>query len=156
MNFNYTLIGQLLAFVLFVWFCMRFIWPQLLQVLEEREKEISDGLNAAAEGKRELEEASTKKEEILNEAKKEASDLLGQASQRAGQLVEDAKTEARTEAEKIKISAQKDLEQASKRAREELRSEVATLAVAGAEKILGSEVDEKKNAQILEEITKEL
>ena len=130
---------------------MRFIWPQLLQVLEEREKEISDGLSAAAEGKRELEEASTRKEEILNEAKKEASELLGQANQRAGQLVEDAKTEARTEAEKIK-----DLEQASKRAREELRSEVATIAVAGAEKILGSEVDEKKNAQILEEITKEL
>ena len=73
MNFNYTLIGQLLAFILFVWFCMRFIWPQLLSVLEQREKEIADGLNAASEGKGELEEAGVKKEEILKGAKKEAA-----------------------------------------------------------------------------------
>ena len=156
MNFNFTLIGQLLAFILFVWFCMKYVWPPLLGVLEEREKEIADGLNAASEGRRELEEANVKREEILQDAKKEAADLVNQANQRANQLVEDAKTSAQEEAERIKISAQNDVEQSAKRAREELRAEVATLAVAGAEKILNSEIDEKKNSEILDELKKEL
>ncbi len=156
MNFNFTLIGQLLAFILFVWFCMKYVWPPLLGVLEEREKEIADGLNAASEGRRELEEANVKREEILQDAKKEAADLVNQTNQRANQLVEDAKTSAQEEAERIKISAQNDVEQSTKRAREELRAEVATLAVAGAEKILNSEIDEKKNSEILDELKKEL
>ena len=82
MNFNFTLVGQLLAFILFVWFCMKYVWPPMLKILEEREKEIADGLNAASEGRRELEEANARKEEILGEAKKEAADLVGQANQR--------------------------------------------------------------------------
>ena len=156
MNFNFTLVGQLLAFILFVWFCMKYVWPPMLKILEEREKEIADGLNAASEGRRELEEAIVRKEEILGEAKKEAADLVGQANQRANQLVEEAKTNAQEEAEKIKVSAQNDIEQSAKRAREELRSEVATLAIAGAEKILNSEIDEKKNSELIDELTKEL
>ena len=156
MNFNFTLVGQLLAFILFVWFCMKYVWPPMLKILEEREKEIADGLNAASEGRRELEEANARKEEILGEAKKEAAYLVGQANQRANQLVEEAKTSAQEEAEKIKVSAQNDIEQSAKRAREELRSEVATLAVAGAEKILNSEIDEKKNSELIDELTKEL
>ena len=156
MNFNFTLVGQLLAFILFVWFCMKYVWPPMLKILEEREKEIADGLNAASEGRRELEEANARKEEILGEAKKEAADLVGQANQRANQLVEEAKTNAQEEAEKIKVSAQNDIAQSAKRAREELRSEVAALAVAGAEKILNSEIDEKKNSELIEELTKEL
>ena len=156
MNFNYTLIGQLIAFILFVWFCMRFIWPQLLEILETREKEISDGLEAASRGKRELEEAGVKKEEILDGAKKEAADLVNQASQRANQLVEEAKTSAQEEAERIKVAAQKDVDQAAKKAREELRSELAVLAVAGAEKILVSEVDQEKNADLIDQISKEM
>ena len=128
----------------------------MLKILEEREKEIADGLNAASEGRRELEEANARKEEILGEAKKEAADLVGQANQRANQLVEEAKTSAQEEAEKIKVSAQNDIEQSTKRAREELRSEVATLAVAGAEKILNSEIDEKKNSELIDELKKEL
>ena len=156
MDINATIIGQSIAMIVFVWFCMKYIWPPLLGVLEEREKEIADGLNAASEGRRELEEANVKKEEILQDAKKEAADLVNQANQRANQLVEDAKTSAQEEAERIKISAQNDVEQGAKRAREELRAEVATLAVAGAEKILNSEIDEKKNSEILDELKKEL
>ena len=156
MNFNFTLVGQLLAFILFVWFCMKYVWPPMLKILEEREKEIADGLNAASEGRRELEEANARKEEVLGEAKKEAADLVSQANQRANQLVEEAKTNAQEEAEKIKVSAQNDIEQSAKRAREELRSEVATLAIAGAEKILNSEIDEKKNSELIDELTKEL
>ena len=156
MNFNFTLIGQLLAFTLFVWFCMKYIWPPMLNILEEREKEIADGLNAASDGRRELKEANVKKEEILAEAKKEAADLVNQANQRASQLVEAAKTSAQEEAEKINVSAHNDVEQSVKKAREGLRSEVATLAVAGAEKILNSEIDEKKNSELIDELTKEL
>ncbi len=156
MNFNFTLVGQLLAFILFVWFCMKYVWPPMLKILEEREKEIADGLNAASEGRRELEEASARKEEILGEAKKEAADLVGQAGQRANQMVEDAKTQAQEEADRIKTSAKADLEQAAKKAREEIRSEVSALVVAGAEKVLGSEIDQEKNAEIIEEISKEL
>ena len=119
MNFNFTLIGQLLAFILFVWFCIRYVWPPMLQILEEREKEVADGLEAA------------------------------------NQMIEDAKSQAQEEAERIKTSAKADLDQAAKKAREEIRSEVATLVVAGAEKILGSEIDQEKNAEIIEEISKE-
>ena len=156
MNFNFTLIGQLLAFILFVWFCMRYVWPPMLQILEEREKEVADGLEAANRGKRELEEASTQRVAIVDEAKKEAADLVSQAGQRANQMVEDAKSQALEEAERIKTSAKADLEQAAKKAREEIRSEVSALVVAGAEKILGSEIDQEKNAEIIEEISKEL
>ena len=145
MNFNFTLIGQLLAFILFVWFCMRYVWPPMLQILEEREKEVADGLEAASRGRRELEEA-----------KKEAADLVGQAGQRANQMVEDAKSQAQEEADRIKASAKSDLEQAAKKAREEIRSEVSALVVAGAEKVLRSEIDQEKNAEIIEEISKEL
>ena len=156
MNFNATLFGQLLAFVFFVWFTMQYVWPFILEALEEREKEISDGLEAASRGKRELDEAHQKKAEILEEAKKEAADLINQANARANQLVEDAKSTAHEEAERIKVSAQSDLDQAAKRTKEELRSEVAALAVAGAEKILGSEIDKDKNSQIIDQIAQEL
>mgnify|MGYP000691686176 FL=1 len=156
MNFNFTLIGQLLAFILFVWFCMRYVWPPMIQILEEREKEVADGLEAASRGKRELEEANTQRVAIVDEAKKEAADLVSQAGQRANQMVEDAKSQAQEEADRIKTSAKADLEQAAKKAREEIRSEVSALVISGAEKILGSEIDQEKNAEIIEEISKEL
>ena len=156
MNFNFTLIGQLLAFILFVWFCMRYVWPPMLQILEEREKEVADGLEAASRGRRELEEANAQREAIVDEAKKEAADLVSQAGQRANQMVEDAKSQAQEEADRIKTSAKADLDQAAKKAREEIRAEVSALVVAGAEKILGSEIDQEKNAEIIEEISKEL
>ena len=101
MNFNATLFGQLLAFVFFVWFTMQYVWPYILEALEEREKEISDGLEAASRGKRELDEAHLQKAEILEAAKKEAAELVNQANARANQLVEDAKSSAHEEAERI-------------------------------------------------------
>ena len=128
----------------------------MLRILEEREKEIADGLNAASEGKRELEEANRKKVDILEDAKKESAELVNQANHRATQIVEDAKSTAGEEAERIKISAQNDIEQNTKRAREELRSEVAILAVAGAEKILNAEIDKEKNSELINKLTREL
>ena len=124
--------------------------------METREKEISDGLEASSRGKRELEDANAERIVIVDEAKKEAADLVSQAGQRANQMVEDAKTQAQEEADRIKASATADLEQATKKAREEIRSEVAALVVAGAERVLGAEIDQDKNAEILEEISKEL
>ena len=128
----------------------------MIQILEEREKEVADGLEAASRGKRELEEASTQRIAIVDEAKKEAADLVSQAGQRANQMVEDAKSQAQEEADRITTSAKADLAQAAKKAREEIRAEVSALVVAGAEKILGSEIDQEKNAEIIEEISKEL
>ena len=116
-----------------------------------REKEISDGLEAASRGKRELEDANSQREVIVDEAKKEAADLLSQASQRANQMVEDAKSQAQEEVDRIKTSAKADLEQAAKKAREEIRSEVSALVVAGAEKVLGSEIDQEKNQFFIEQ-----
>jgi F-type H+-transporting ATPase subunit b len=156
MNFNYTLIGQLLAFILFVWFCMKYVWPPMLQILEEREKEISDGLDAASKGKRELEEAETKKAEVMGAAKKEAAELINQANLRANQMVEDAKSKAQEEADRIKESAEKDVVQSMNKAREGLRSEVAVLAVAGAEKLLTAEIDQEATATLIDEISGEL
>ena len=127
----------------------------MIQILEEREKEVADGLEAASRGKRELEEANTQRAVIVDEAKKEAADLVSQAGQRANQMVEDAKSQAQEEADRIKTSAKADLEQAAKKAREEIRSEVSALVVSGAEKILGSEIDQEKNAEIIDKISKE-
>ena len=156
MNFNYTLIGQLLAFIFFVWFCMKYVWPPMLQVLEEREKEIADGLEAASRGKKELQDAEAKKSKLIGTAKQEAAELLNQANLRAGQMVEDAKAKALEEAGRIKNSAEKDLIQSINRAREGLRSEVAVLAVSGAEKLLKSEIDQEKNAALIDEIAEGL
>ena len=128
----------------------------MLQILEEREKEVADGLEAASRGKRELAEPNSERSAIVEEAKKEAADLVSQAGQRANQMVEDAKSQAQEEADRIKTSAKADLEQAAKKAREEIRSEVSALVVSGAEKILGSEIDQEKNAEIIDEISKEL
>ena len=156
MNFNATLFGQLLAFLFFVWFCMKYVWPPMLAALEEREKEIADGLDAASKGKRELGEAETKKAEIMEAAKKDAAEILSQANLRANQVVEDAKEKAQEEADRIRISAEKDVIQSMNKAREGLRSEVAILAVAGAEKLLKAEINKESNSALIDEIANEL
>jgi F-type H+-transporting ATPase subunit b len=156
MNFNATLFGQLLAFLFFVWFCMKYVWPPMLAALEEREKEIADGLDAASKGRRELGEAETKKAEVMEAAKKDAADILSQANLRANQVIEDAKEKAQEEADRIKVSAEKDVVQSMNRAREGLRSEVAVLAVAGAEKLLKAEINKESNAALIDEIAGEL
>ena len=156
MNFNATLFGQLLAFLFFVWFCMKYVWPPMLAALEEREKEIADGLDAASKGMRELDEAETRKAEVMEAAKKDAAEILSQANLRANQVTEDAKGKAQEEADRIKISAEKDVLQSMNKAREGLRSEVAILAVAGAEKLLKAEINKESNAALIEEIAGEL
>ena len=156
MNINLTLIGQMIAFIGFVWFCMKFVWPPIIAAMEEREKKIADGLAAADRASHDLELAKEKAVERLKEAKVEAAGIIDSANKRANQLVEEAKGAAVVEADRVKASAQAEIEQESNRAREALRGEVAALSVAGAEKVLGAAIDQEAHKELVEKLAAEL
>ena len=156
MNINATLIGQSITFFVFVWFCMKFVWPPIMNALAERRKQIADGLAAGERGKHELELASKRAVENLHEAKQKAAEIIAQADKRAAQLVEEAKGAAKLEAERMIAGAQASIAQETVRAKEALRAQVAGLAVAGAEKILRREIDVKAHADLLDAIKNEL
>jgi F-type H+-transporting ATPase subunit b len=156
MNINLTLIGQTIGFALFVWFCMKFVWPPLTQALHERQKKIADGLAAAERGEHEEELAQQRATEKLREAKEQASEIIDQANKRANEIVEEAKESARTEGERIKSQAQAEIDQEVTRAREQLRGQVTAIAISGAERVLRSEVDGDKHAKVLDDLVAEL
>lgn len=156
MNINATLLGQTIMFIMFVWFCMKFVWPPIMQALDARKKQIADGLAAGERGKHELELAAKRASETLHEAKERAVEVIVQAEKRATQVIEEAKTSAREEGERLLTGARAEIEQEVFRAREALRQQVADLAVAGAEKILRREIDAKGHAALLEAIKKEI
>ena len=156
MNINLTLIGQSITFALFVWFCYAFIWPHLVNALEKRKKQIADGLAEAERGQHEQELAEKKAAEQLKDAKGQAADIIAQAQKRATEIVDEAKEDARTEAERIKAGANAEIAQEVNRAREHLRKEVATLAIAGAEKVLKREVDAAAHAGTLDDMAAQL
>ena len=156
MNINATLLGQALAFAFFVWFCMRYVWPPVITALRERQMQIAQGLDAAERGQRSLEDAEKKAGEAKQEARREVAVILEQANRRADQIVEEAKEQARTEGERLKAAARAEVEQDVSRARETLRREVGTLALAGAEKVLGRAVDRDVHHALLEDLAREL
>lgn len=156
MNINMTLIGQSITFAIFVWFCMKFVWPPIVSALEARKKQIADGLAAADRGKHELELAAKRASETMHEAKLKASDIIAQAEKRAVQIVEEAKGAAKDEGDRMISAAKAEIEQESHRAREVLRGEVAALVVAGAGKVLRREVNAQAHADLLEAIKNEL
>ncbi len=156
MNINATLIGQSITFFLFVWFCMKFVWPPIMQALSERKQQIADGLAAGERGKHELELAGKRATSELQQARQKAGDIVAQAEKRASQLIDEAKSAAKIEADRVMSAAQASVEQEVVRAREALRSQVAALAVAGAEKILRREIDSKAHAALLADIQNEL
>jgi F-type H+-transporting ATPase subunit b len=156
MNFNATLIGQSITFVLFVWFCMKFVWPPIMNALEARKKQIADGLAAADRGKHELELAAKKAGDNMRDAKAQAAEVLAQAEKRAAQMVEEAKLAAKEEGERQLAAAVANIAQETNRARETLREQVAALAVAGAEKILRREVNAQTHADLLGQLKAEL
>lgn len=156
MNINATLIGQSITFFVFVWFCMKFVWPPIMNALAERRKQIADGLAAGERGKHELELASKRAVENLHDAKQKAAEIIAQADKRAAQLVEEAKAAAKLEADRMIAGAQASIAQETVRAKEALRGQVAGLAVAGAEKILRREIDAKAHAELLDAIKNEL
>jgi F-type H+-transporting ATPase subunit b len=156
MNINMTLIGQSITFFLFVWFCMKFVWPPVVNALEARRKQIADGLAAADRGKHELELSAKRATETLHEAKQKAAEIIAQAEKRAAQVVDEAKDTAKAEGDRMIAGAKSEIEQEIMRAREQLRGEVAALVVAGAEKILRREVDAKAHGDLLEAVKNEL
>ena len=156
MNFNATLIGQSITFIVFVWFCMKYIWPPLMAVLEERNARISEGLAAAEQGQKDLEDAQSKVSESLNDAKQQAQGIINQAQKRANEIVDESKDTAREEAEKIKIAASSDIDQQINSAREQLRKEVSGIALAGAEQILKREIDAKTHAAVLDDLVTQI
>ena len=156
MNFNATLIGQSITFIVFVWFCMKYIWPPLMAVLEERNARISEGLAAAEQGQKDLEDAQSKVSESLNDAKQQAQGIINQAQKRANEIVDESKDTAREEAEKIKIAASSDIDQQINSAREHLRKEVSGIALAGAEQILKREIDAKTHAAVLDDLVTQI
>jgi F-type H+-transporting ATPase subunit b len=156
MNFNATLIGQTITFIVFVWFCMKYIWPPLMAALEERNARISEGLAAAQRGQQDLEDAQAKVSDSLNDAKQQAQEIINQAQKRANEIVDEAKGAARDEADKIKLAASADIDQQVNSAREELRKEVSSIALAGAGQILGREVDAKAHAAVLDELVAQI
>lgn len=156
MNMNLTLIGQAISFAIFVWFCLKYVWPPVLKALEERETRIADGLAAAERGKHELELAEQRATEAMREGKDKAQEFIAQAQKRADEIVEAAKDAAREEADRIKAAADAELEQNRNQAREELRAEVARLALAGTEQILMREVDENAHRDVLDKLTASL
>lgn len=156
MNFNATLLGQTLAFAVFVIFTWKMIWPFLLRAMKDRETRIADGLAAAEKGQAELVEAEARKTELIEEGKHQAAEIVSQGQKRHDELVEAAKTDARSEREKILAAAEAEIEQQRTQAREELRSQVAVLALAGAEQILMREVDRNTHNEVLDKLSAEL
>lgn len=156
MNINLTLIGQTVTFIVFVWFCMKFVWPPIMNALEERKKKIADGLAAAERGAHEKELAQKAAAETLHEAKQQAQEIINQAHKRAGQIVDEAKDNARAEGERLIAAANAEIEQEVNRAREQLRGQVVSLAVTGASKVIKKEIDPKANEALLKDLVAQL
>lgn len=149
MNIGITMLSQAVAFALFIWFTVKFIWPPLMNAIEQRQRKIAEGLAAAERGKQDLELAAKRAAEEIQLARSKAGEIISQAEKRGAAVIEEAKNAAKTEAERIVIGAKAEIEQEVFRAKEALRAQVSVLAVAGAEKILKREIDAKAHAQLL-------
>jgi F-type H+-transporting ATPase subunit b len=155
-DINMTLIGQTIAMIIFVWFSMKFIWPPILNAIEERQKQIEEGLAAADKGQQSLVRAAAEADEVVAEARKQATGILAQAHARAHEIVADGKSDGVKERERQLSAAKAEIEQEANRAREELRGQVSAIAIASAEKILMREIDSKAHDDILGKLAQEL
>lgn len=156
MNINATLIGQSISFFVFIWFCMKYVWPPLMNALETRKKSIADGLAAADRGRHEHELAERKAIEILREAKDEASSIINLAQKRANEIIEESKNQARVEGDQLLQAANAEIGQEVHRAREQLRGEIAAIAVAGATKVLGREINQEAHNELFDDLIAQL
>ncbi|TLX53182.1 F0F1 ATP synthase subunit B [Stutzerimonas nosocomialis] len=156
MNINLTLFGQTFAFAIFVWFCMKFVWPPITKAMQERQKKIAEGLDAAGRAQQDLKLAQEKASHTLRETREQATQILEQANKQANAIVEEAKQQARAEGERLVAGARAEIEQEVNRAKDQLRSQVAALAVLGAEKILESQVDAKVHNDLVEKLASQL
>lgn len=156
MNINLTLIAQLISFAVFVWFTLRFIWPPLVNAMNERKAKIADGLAAAERGQQAQVRAEQEAEQCLLKARAQAAEITSNAEKEAAQIIEQAKGKGRAEGARQLAAAQAEIEQATHKAREALRTKVAELAVAGAEKILRAEVNPKAHQKILDAVAHQI
>lgn len=156
MNINATMIGQMLTFFVFVFFCAKFVWPAIISTMAEREKRIADGLENADKAGRDLELAKEEAARKLRQAKEDAAAIIEQANKRAGQMIEEAKEQAREEGERMKQAAQAEIDREKNRAREELRKQLAALVLTGAERVIETSIDASKHAGMLDKLAAEL
>jgi len=156
MDINATIFGQAISFAIFVWFTMKYVWPVIRSAIDERELEISKGLQNAEQAKVSLNNAQSEAQKLLGEAKTQAAELVEQANRRANQMIESAKSEAVVVAEKEKQKAADDIQRQTETAKVQLRKEVADLAVLGAEQILRAKVDKSSHARLLEQLAAQL
>ena len=153
---NATLIGNLIAFTVFVMFCMKYVWPPIIGAIEARQKKIADGLAASEEGEKALEVAQVEVDAQLKDAKSQAADIIEQAKKRGSIIVDEETQRGQSEREKIIAQGHSEIEAERNRTKEELRKQVAALAVAGAEKILGREIDAAAQSDIVAKLVAEL
>src|SRR5690554_7077632 len=151
-----TLIGQMISFALFVWFCMKFVWPPVTQAMRERQAKIAEGLDAANRAERDLELAQEKAKSQMREGKEQAAEIIENANKRANEIVDAAKEAAKAEGARLVADAQAEVEKEVKRAKETLRKKVSEVEVAGAAKILGKSVDADSHQDLLNKLADEL
>ncbi|MGD0505890.1 MAG: F0F1 ATP synthase subunit B [Steroidobacteraceae bacterium] len=156
MNINLTLIVQMVVFIALIWVTMKFVWPKIIDAMEERSRKIAAGLAAAEKGKADLVQADQRAEAIVKEARTKAAQILDQAGKRSNEMVEEAKGTAASEAQRLVAKAHEDAALESTRAREGLRREVGLLAVEGASRLLGREIDPKTHAELLDKLAAEV
>ena len=156
MNINLTLIVQMVVFIALIWATMKFVWPKIIDAMEERSRKIAAGLAAAEKGKADLVQADQRAEAIVKEARTKAAQILDQAGKRSNEMVEEAKGTAIAEAERLVAQAHEDALLESTRARESLRREVGRLAVEGASRLLEREIDPKTHAELLDKLAAEV
>lgn len=156
MNINATLLAQTIMFALFVWFCMKFIWNPIMAALDQRKKQIADGLADAERAKHDLELAAKRSADMLREAKEKVGEIVASGEKRASEIIEAAKEQAKAEGDRIISGAKAEIDQEVFRAREQLRTEVSAIALAGASKILGREIDAKAHNDLLDKLVSEI
>ena len=156
MDVNFTFITEMIAFVVFVVFCMKFVWPPIIGAIETRQKTIADGLAASDRAAKDLELAQEKATAQLKDAKAQAAEIIEAAKKREAQMIEEAAEKAQAEKDKIISAGHAEIETERNRAKEELRKQVAVLAVAGAEKILERSIDGAAHSDILDKLVAEL
>ena len=156
MNINLTLFGQTIAFAIFVWFCMKNVWPPITQAMQERQKKIAEGLDAAGRAQKDLQLAHEKVSSTLKETKEQAAQIIEQANKHANTIIEEAKQQAHVEGERLVAAARAEIEQEVNRARDQLRTQVAALAIQAAEQILQSQVDTTVHNDLVEKLASQL
>ncbi len=152
MNINLTLFGEMLTFAVFVWFTMRFVWPPLMKAMDERREKIAAGLAAGEKGKHDLEQAALTVAQMLTDAKVQAGHMIEQANHRANHIIEEAKARAREEGDRLLVIAKADIAQEYQSAREKLMTEISSLVITGAEKVLQHEINKSANDKIVSEM----